>query len=237
MTIPSEPIRAEQRLASELDRSQRLRARALEDDTYAARRTKLREWQARRLARTHADLLESPRFHAGTDFFLTDLYGARDLSEGIDEVRRIVPAMVRVLPASALETIADAIELDALTEDLHAALAGALGALDDSISAAAYAAAYREVGRRDDRLRQIGLIARLGQSLDSLKRKPFVGVGLRMMRKPAALAGFGRLHGFLERGYAAFRMMSGSAEFLDIVAEREKRVSEALFAGDDSVLG
>lgn len=233
----AEPLSAEQRLVSELDRSKCLRARALEDDTYAARRTKLREWQARRLARTHADLLESPRFHAGTDFFLTDLYGTKDLSESIDEVRRVVPAMVRVLPTSALETIADAIELAALSEDLDAALVGALGPHEEPISAAAYAAAYRKVGRRSDRIRQIGLIARLGQSLDSLKRKPFVGVGLRMMRKPAAIAGFGRLHSFLERGYAAFRMMSGSAEFLTIVAEREMQVSEALFSGDDSVLG
>lgn len=96
------------------------------------------------------DLPVSPGFHAGTGFFLTDLYGARDLSKGVDEVRRIVPAMVRVLPASALETIADAFELDALTEDLDAALVGAPGLHDDSISAAAYAAACRKVGRRDD---------------------------------------------------------------------------------------
>ena len=116
-------------------------------------------------------------------------------------------------------------------------MVSALDPHDDPISAAAYASAYRKVGRGGDRIRQIGLIARLGQSLDSLKRKPFVGVGLRMMRKPAVLAGFGRLHSFLERGYAAFRLMSGSAEFLNIVAEREKQVSESLFAGEDSVLG
>jgi len=233
----TESLPSEQRLLNELDHSMCLRVRALEDETYAARRAKLREWQAHRLARTHADLLESPKFHAGTDFFLTDLYGSKDLSQGIDQVRHIVPAMVKVLPTSALETIADAIELDALSEDLDAALVSALGPNITPISAASYADAYRKVDRRSDRKRQIGLIAQLGQSLDSLKRKPFVGVGLRIMRKPAELAGFGGLHSFLERGYAAFRMMSGSAEFLTIVADREMRVSDALFAGDDSVLG
>jgi len=211
--------------------------RAFEDETYAARRAKLRQWQAHRLARTHADLLESPKFHAGTEFFLKDLYGSKDLSQGIDQVRRIVPAMVKVLPGSALETIADAIELDALSEDLDAAMVSALGPHITRISPAFYADAYRKVGRRSDRERQIGLIAHLGQSLEGLKRKPFIGVGFRMMRKPAQLAGFGGLHSFLERGYAAFRMMSGSDEFLTIVANREMQVSDALFAGDDSVLG
>ncbi len=152
-------------------------------------------------------------------------------------MRRIVPAMVKVLPGSALETIADAIELDALSEDLDAAMVSALGPHITRISPAFYADAYRKVGRRSDRERQIGLIAHLGQSLEGLKRKPFIGVGFRMMRKPAQLAGFGGLHSFLERGYAAFRMMSGSDEFLTIVANREMQVSDALFAGDDSVLG
>jgi hypothetical protein len=44
------------------------------------------------------------------------------------------------------------------------------------------------------------------------------------------------LHGFLERGYAAFRMMRGRAEFLIIVADLELKVSHALLADDDSVL-
>ena len=34
----------------------------------------LRAWQTARLARSHRDLLESRRFHAAADFFLTDLY-------------------------------------------------------------------------------------------------------------------------------------------------------------------
>ena len=80
-------------LLTQLDRSAELRARFVEDAAFGERRVLLRAWQeARSRARTHRDLLESRRFHAA-EFFLTDLYGPRDLSRHIEEVRRIVPVM------------------------------------------------------------------------------------------------------------------------------------------------
>ena len=62
-------------LLRELDRSASLRKRSDEDEAFRERRIRLRAWQAGRLARTHADLLVSPRFHEAAVFFLTDLYG------------------------------------------------------------------------------------------------------------------------------------------------------------------
>jgi hypothetical protein len=227
----------EQRLVSELDRSARLRARWAEDGNSAAQRTRLRAWQAERLARTHADLLRSPDFRDGAEFFLTDLYGPKDLTAGIDQVRHVVPAMVKVLPAAALKAIADAIELEALSEDLDADVVTALGPGTKQISATSYARAYRTVGRRPDRERQIGLINHLGGSLDSLARQALISVALRMLRKPAELAGFGGLYGFIERAYAAFRKMRDGGKFMTIVADREMEVSNSIFSGDDSVLG
>ena len=103
---------------------------------------------------------------------------------------------------------------------------------------ATYAAAYRKVGRAEDRERQIDLIALLGAALDRLTRQRFIGAALKMMRKPAELAGLGELQGFLERGYRAFGAMRGGAgEFVSIVVARERAISEALLAGDDGVLG
>ena len=169
--------------------------------------------------------------------FLTYLYGPKDLTAGIDQVRRVVPAMVKVLPAATLDAIADAIELDALSEELDAAMVTALGPGAAQTPAASYATAYRRVGRRSARERQIDLITHLGRSLDSLARERLIGVALRMMRKPAELAGFGGLYSFIERGYAAFRKMHDSGKFLTIVADREMQVSNAIFSGDDSVLG
>ena len=110
----------------------------------------------------------------------------------------------------------------------------ALGEQVASLDGSAYARAYRQVGRQDDRARQILLIEHLGASLETLSRQRFIGGALSMMRKPAAVAGFGDLQNFLERGYEFFRKMKTVRPFLDAVISREKAFSSALFAGDDS---
>jgi hypothetical protein len=225
------------RLSEQLARVRKLRHPTRSDAKAAEARARLRAWQAVRLARTHADLLGSPRFGDAASFFLTDIYGAHDPSERDAEVQRVVPVMTRLLPEAGLETVADAIELDALSEDLDAAMVTALDGRADRLDAAAYGRAYRKVGRREDRERQIDLIRHLTRSLDRLTHQPFVATTLTLMRKPAKLAGLSDLQSFLERGYAAFRKMGGADEFLELVIARESKLSEALFAGDDSLLG
>lgn len=225
-----------QRLLGELDRTAGLKARSADDPLYATRRTAFRLWQAGRLARTHADLLESPRYRAAAEFFLTDLYGPEDLSFHADDIRRIVPAMTKMLPAPALGTVADAVELDALSEDFDSAMIDRLGAKAQKLTAKDYAAAYRAVGRAEERAHQIDLIEHLGLSLEGLTHQKFLGAALRMMRKPAELAGLGGLQSFLERGYEAFRTMGSGVEFVETIVTRERAISEAIFAGDDSFL-
>lgn len=226
-----------QLLLTELDRSAELRARVIEDAAFSERRVLLRAWQAARLARTHQDLLDSRRFHDSAEFFLTDLYGPRDLSRHIEEVRRIVPLMTRVLPDSGLATVAHAMELNALSESLDGAMVEALGGRTANIAAEAYAEAYRAIDRVRDRERQIDLIALLGEALDKLTHLRFIGMTLKVMRKPARLADLGELQAFLERGYSAFGAMRGGAgDFVSIIVARERAIARALFAGDDQAL-
>ena len=226
-----------EQLLAELDRCARLRTRVVEDALFRERRVLLRAWQAERLARTHGDLLQSKRFHDAVVFFLTDLYGPNDLSPHIEDLRRLVPLMVRTLPEAGVKAVAHAIELNALAEDLDGAMVEALDAQAAKISDPAYAAAYRKVGRAEDRERQIDLIALLGGALEALARQRFVGTALWAIRKPAQAAGFGDLQGFIERGYAAFAAMHGGAgEFVSIVVARERVLSKALLAGDDGAL-
>jgi hypothetical protein len=223
-------------LLAELDRSTELRTRFSEDAAFGERRALLRVWQAARLAQTHRDLLESPRFHDAAQFFLIDLYGPKDLSRHIEDVRRILPLMTKMLPDSGLETVALAMELNVLSEGLDGAMVGALGQ-KTPITEASYAAAYRTVGRAEDRRRQIDLIALLGEALDRLTHQRLIGMALKVMRRPAEIAGLGELQGFLERGYQAFGAMCGGAgEFVSIVVSRERAISEALLAGDPDAL-
>ena len=224
-------------LLTALDRSAELRARVLEDAGFSERRAKLRAWQAARLARTHRDLLESPRFHDAAEFFLTDLYGPKDLSRHIEDVRRLVPVMTRSLPDWGLATVMHAMELNVVSESLDGAMVEALGEKAADIDDALYATAYRAVDRAEDRERQIDLIALLGQALDKLAQVRFVRMTLMLMRKPAQLAALGELQAFVERGYAAFgAMRGGGGEFVSIIVARERGIAHALFAGDDEAL-
>ena len=202
------------------------------DPKAAERREALRRWQAARLGCSHADLLENPRYRETAEFFLSDIYGPKDLSRHEAEVRRILPLMTKVLPAAGLETVADAIELNALSESLDADMVAVLGDRVFALTNVDYVQAYRAVGRRDDRERQIDIIAHLGRSLDTLTRKSLIGTALAMMRKPALLAGLGDLQNFLERGYKAFRKMKGADDFLATVTSRERALSREWFGED-----
>lgn len=211
-----------------------LRARANTDAWSARQRLLLREWQAARLARSHAELLASARYGEAARFFLADLYGPKDFSSRDEEVERILPLLIKLLPASALRALALAVELDALTEELDAAMVAELcrAGLIEQIDDQAYASAYRAVGFRCARERQVVLIRTTGEALDTVARKPLLSSMLHLMRRPAQLAGLGDLHSFLDRGFHAFRRMGSATEFLASIERKEQKLLHNLFAGD-----
>ncbi len=191
----------------------------------------LKQWQADRLARTYADLLASERYAPAAEFFLSDLYGPKDFRGRDDELARVVPVMVRVLPARALFTLLEAVKMDTLSESLDTDMVKALRAAGRShaINWEAYAAAYRACGRRADREQQIALVDKIGTTLDRLTHIPLIRVSLRIMEGPAYLAGLSALHSFLQRGFDAFSEMKGAEEFLAIVTTRETAMMKEWF--------
>ncbi|MBL0140931.1 MAG: hypothetical protein IPP91_02425 [Betaproteobacteria bacterium] len=189
----------------------------------------VKSWQAVRLARTYADLLVDPRYAKATAFFLGDLYGAKDFSGRDEAMRRIYPIMVRTLPRGAVETAALAIEVDALSEDLDRRMAAAID--PGPVTEASYARAYRRVGARAERVRQIELIDNVGRRLDKLVVMPFLFATLKVMRGPAKLLGLEELQTFLERGFVAFRHMGGAEHFLATISGRESEILNRLFSG------
>ena len=196
------------------------------------RLVEVKAWQAARLARTYADLDADPRYGRATEFFLHDLYGTKDFSHRDDALLRIYPVLVRTLPDSAVESAALAIEVDALSEELDRRLAARLG--EEALDEAAYAKAYRESSTRAERMRQIDLVDEVGRQLDRLVVKPLVYATLKLMRRPARLAGMQDLQSFLERGFEAFRHMGGAEHFLATVRAREKAILNRLFSGHPS---
>jgi len=220
-------------LRQHLGQAKALRAAARTDPRDAEDRLSLRAWQADRLAATHRDLLDSARYGAAARFFLTDLYGPKDFSERDHEVERILPTLAATLPASGIRTIALAIEVDALSEELDAAMVAELrrARAMAEISGNTYAEAYRRCGRREQRELQLRLIGEIGDALAALVRKPLIHAALRLMRGPAKLAGLAELHAFLEDGYDAFHGMDDPTEFLSAVTAREEIILRQLFDG------
>ncbi len=196
--------------------------------TAPPRLAELKRWQQRRLARTHADLAERPRYAKATAFFLEDLYGEKDFSGRDAAMVRIYPFMARTMPAAAVLTAAQAIEVDALSETLDQSVAAALP--EGPITDASYGAAYRAGSTTEQRERQIALIDAVGKGLDRMVARPMVLRTLKLMRAPARLAGLEDLQSFLERGFDAFQAMGGAAEFLETIAERERAIASRLFS-------
>jgi hypothetical protein len=204
------------------------------DAAFESRVAQVRLWQATRLARTYADLSATSRYAAATRFFLDDLSGTTDYSDRDTELQRVLPLMTRVLPESAIETAALAIEVDALSEELDRELARALE--PGEITEERYEKAYRLCGNRAHREHQIDLIGQVGRRLDALVKLPLVYRMLKMMRRPAKLAGFGDLQGFLEHGFESFQRMGGAETFLATIAERETTIMERIFSGRPAFL-
>ena len=195
----------------------------------------LRRWQAQRLRESFARFLEDPSRRPAAEFFLTDVYGDHDFSRRDADIARVLPAMQRLLPGALLETVADAIELGALTQALDLRMAEALQRLAPrrrTLDLALYAEAYRACGLRRLRARQIALIADVGNGLTQALRMPGVATLLRLSRIPARAAGLSELQGFLERGFDAFAALGDAPRFLEEIRREETEFLRGLFAND-----
>ncbi len=220
-------------LHKQLIRSQTLHEQHVRNAAPSPEQRLLNQWQSQRLAATHQDLLQSPRYKPAIAFFLNDLYGPRDFSQRDHDIERVYRIMARMLPDHVVYSLGLALELNVLTQKLDAALlrvlVDALG-VTDHITQEVYAEAYRRCDNYARRKHQIELIRKLGEDLDGIVAKPSIRAALRLARKPAHLAGFGELQEFLERGFRAFHHMRGAQAFLDLVVGREMRILDRIYA-------
>ena len=221
-------------LVRELARVSRHHAERAANPELANALSSVSRWQALRLRNTYADLEQAPRYAMAMRFFEEDLYGGADFARRDADLVKVVPAMKRLMPTKVIDTVALAVTLNALSQDLDRALVEALGSNAQSFGVADYCAAYRRAGHFDDRLRQIRLIGDVGVSLDQFVRKRMLRSALLMMRKPAQVAGLTALQDFLERGFEAFARMRGAAEFLATIQSREMVIHEAIVGGSNA---
>ncbi len=164
------------------------------------------------------------------DFFLNDLYAAKDFSRRDAEMIRIYPTLRKLLPKSNVETVGYALELGALTEKLDQTLTRLPFGKDSEFSEARCIEAFRRCATEAGRMRQVELVDQVGERLDAVVEKPFIYATLKLLRKPAHVAGLEELQDFLEHGFSAFRQMHGAEEFLPTVVKRESQIIRRIFS-------
>jgi len=230
-------VRIRRFLKSQIDRNKRLHQAQNRGEGPLEWVARLRAWQAQRLTVSFADLHTSERYGQAVRFFISDLYGATGFEQRDEDLERIEPIMVRLLPAHLIETVGRAMELQALSEELDIALASVLErdyAGDTPISVEVYAHAYRECKNHPERALQIDLLYEIGSHLDWVVSKSYIYAALRLCRGPAWAAGMGVLQNFLENAFRAYRSMNGAKWFLETITSRERQVMENLFAGREN---
>jgi hypothetical protein len=192
----------------------------------------LRTWQSQRLARTYSDLLAQPRFRLACEFFLNDIYAARDFTQRDHDIEQMYAFMRRVFPETLIHPLKLTVEVHALTRDLDERLLQVLVddcGVQDQITEPHYAEAYRRCDNYPERIRQIELVYKIGLELNDIVNQPISGLALTLAKTPARRAGWVELTDFVEHGYTAFRKMRDAQPFLDTIRQREKLILDRIY--------
>jgi hypothetical protein len=225
-------MQGSQEIRQSLKRVAKLRQTAALEEPLSAATAAVKRLQARRFAGTYPDLLASPTFAPSATFFLEELYSAKDFSDRDAQLARIAGALERTFPEAVLATVCALAQLHLQTEELDLAMAQAWCLHPETGEATRYLQAWRSVGQRMSRDWQLATVLDIGQTLGSLTRKPGLRLMLKMMHKPAQMAGLGALQAFLESGFDHFSGMAKAgavAEFLETIRARESDWINRLF--------
>ena len=212
-------------------RSNELHGSYLEDPGQLRQYDRFAEWQMAYLIAFFADLHERPGYAEAIDFTMSDLAGV-SVSHRDRDLERAAPAITRMLPLKALETIAAAAELNARVLEVNLGRLGTLQVgreLPARITEHAYCVACRESSTLDECIGLVHLAINLGGTLETLVRVPLLGAMLFAMRGPAHAAGFGALQEFLESGYSTFKEIPDIDHFLDEIEARMTEYFETIF--------
>ncbi|MEP6607286.1 MAG: hypothetical protein ABJA83_01255 [Burkholderiaceae bacterium] len=189
----------------------------------------VKAWQVERLRGTYADFLVNHQYRAAAEFFLNEVYGAKDIEKRDAEAQKVAPKLAGMLPKRAVDTLILAVQLEEISERFDIEIARHIKL---PITATNYAESYRATGSEADRVSQIELAGRIGKALEKLARVPMLSTMLQLMKAPAGMWGLAHLHRFLQLGFDAFVAMRGSHEFLEATNKRELTINERLFAAD-----
>lgn len=199
------------------------RPEAIRPTTVAPLKARLQTFQIELLTADYTDFTSQPRYRGLLHFFFSALYAPQDFSLRNESFRTLHEWLAGLIGHDPVRVLAQAIELNDLTESLDDDMVLALRTLgvQDTITVEAWEAAYRLVGRRLDRIRQVEMLVDIGHVLDGVAAVPFVDVQLRAVRPAVALVGWQHVIDFLVQGYQAIRTARPIGQALSAIHHRE----------------
>jgi len=225
----SEKLQIASRIRAHLGEVAYLQTQIREPGLIAAKAA-VKQLQSLRFRATYADFLRSPTHGAAARFFLEELYGKTDFTERDTQFGRIAGAIERLFPAAVGELAVDLSEIHALSERLDHEMAQHWMSFEsESSDAERYVRSWRATAQLKQRDRQLAVVLHIGREMQRLTRIKSLQIGLKMMRKPAHLAGLSALQQLLEQGFAAFAAMGNAETFLTAIESRESVWMAGLF--------
>jgi hypothetical protein len=219
------------RFRKHIRRSNELHIEYLEDEHLLENYDRFTNWQLEYLLPRFSDLHAREAYAQAIDFVVSDLAGI-SISGRDNDLERAAPAITKLLPLRALETIATAAEMNARILEVNIGICRQLqigNDLPDPITETEYCIACREASSFDECVEMVHLVAKLGGTLKTLVKVPMIGITLRAMRVPAYAAGFAALHEFLESGYLTFRQIPDIEHFLAEIEQRATEIFERIY--------
>jgi hypothetical protein len=226
-----ERIVATRKFRESIGRSNELHVQYLGDTQFLKAYDRFTNWQLEYLLPFFSDLHAREGYAEAIDFTMSDLAGV-GISGRDRDLERAAPAITKLLPLGALQTIASAAETNAHILEVNIGICRSLlvqNSLPDEITVYEYCIACRDASSMEECLRLAGRVIELGRTLKSLIKIPLIGITLRAMRLPARTAGFGDLQEFLEDGYRIFREIPDIDHFLSEIDRRTRMIFETIY--------
>lgn len=200
---------------------------------------RLSQWQSERLQFSHRDFYQSAHYQKGLFFLFNELYSDADFTQRDQDLERIFPKMVKLLPESIIETVSLLVELNMLTQMLDTELCTKLfiDLKHKAIHEQSYCDAFRQCQNQEKRAYQIELTQALGKKLDQYARSQIILYSLKLSKNPAESAGLGALHQFLSSGFTAFHSMKHIDKLMSTIAERETHFLREIMLGNTQPFG
>ncbi len=191
----------------------------------------LQKFQADRIRETYADLKENPQLVSLVHFFFEQIYGPQDFGFRDHGIRTLHRKLGGFLRGEIIDGIGKVIELNDLSDDLDNLMAEKMRERDigPELIWQEYAEIYRSLDNYQQRVYQIDLTLEAIRRVHDISQMPFIGWSLKVVRKAARLAGYGKIMDFLYQGYEAFKKVNNIDNFTGIIEEREKALNDKLF--------